>query len=269
MTLPPEDMTPENMLAAFEDTDHQKMEEIRSRVDGIVTDADTAQKLKAWYRQLCKRPCFHDEYLQAYNKPGCVLVDTDGRGVERITEKGVVVAGVEYPVDCIVYASGFEVGTPHERRAGFDMTGRDGRRLSEYWQDGMRSRHGIHVHGFPNAFLVQMTQGANLLSNFPHNLTESARTIAAVIRHAEETGAKTVEVTREAEDEWLELLATGPGMIIGSEDCTPGYYNNEGQERGPEAELAVGHPEGAVAFFDYIKAWRESGDFEGLTFRRV
>ena len=140
--------------------------------------------LKAWYRQLCKRPCFHDEYLQAYNEPGAHLVDTDGQGVERITAAGVVAGGREYEVDCIIYASGFEVGTEFHRRAGYDMTGRDGVRLSEYWADGMRTKHGIHVHGFPNAFIVQPTQGANLISNVPHNLTEAARTIALMIEHA-------------------------------------------------------------------------------------
>ena len=267
MTLPPEQMTPENMLAAFEETDHEKMEEIRQRVETIVADKDAAQKLKAWYRQLCKRPCFHDEYLQSFNEPGTKLVDTDGKGVERITPNGVVVGGKEYEVDCIIYASGFEVGTPHERRSGFDMVGRDGLKLSDYWAEGMRSRHGIHVHGFPNAFLVQMTQGANLLSNFPHNLSESARTVAAVVKHAQDTDAAEVEVPREVEDEWLELLRQGNGMILGSSECTPGYYNNEGQDRGLEAELAVGHPEGAVAYFNYIRQWRESGEFEGLQFR--
>ena len=99
------------MWAAYEDSDFEKMEEIRARIDAIVKDRDTAQKLKAWYRQLCKRPCFHDEYLQAFNAPGTHLIDTDGKGVERITEKGVVAGGVEYEVDCIIYASGFEVGT--------------------------------------------------------------------------------------------------------------------------------------------------------------
>jgi len=108
-----------NMLAAYEDSDFEKMEEIRSRVDQIVGDHETAQKLKAWYRQLCKRPCFHDTYLQAFNTPSTHLIDTDGQGVEKITEKGFVVAGKEYEVDCIIYASGFEVGTEHKRRGGF------------------------------------------------------------------------------------------------------------------------------------------------------
>ena len=267
MQLPREQRIPKNMLAAFEDSDFEKMEEIRKRVDAIVGDRETAAKLKAWYRQLCKRPCFHDEYLQAFNTPGTHLVDTDGKGVERITEAGVVVAGDEYRLDCIIYASGFEVGTEYRRRSGFDLIGRGGVRLSEHWADGMRTKHGIHVNGFPNAFFVQPTQGANLISNVPHNLTEAARTIALIVTHARENGFKEIEVTREAEDSWVELLLTGAGRMIGGPDCTPGYYNNEGREPGPAARLNVGHPAGAMAYFKYIDAWRSAGDFAGLEFR--
>jgi len=267
MDLPREQRTPQNMLAAFEDSDYEKMGEIRARVDAIVKDREAARKLKAWYRQLCKRPCFHDEYLQAFNRPNTTLVDTDGKGVERITERGVVVAGVEFPVDCIIYASGFEVGTQYERRAGFDLTGRGGLKLSEHWAQGMRTKHGIHVHGFPNAFLVQPAQGANLISNVPHNLTEAGKTIAATVRRALDAHAREVEVTKEAEDAWVALLLTGAGMMIGSPDCTPGYYNNEGQDPGPHAKLNVGYPAGANAYFRYLDEWRRSGTFDGLEFR--
>jgi cation diffusion facilitator CzcD-associated flavoprotein CzcO len=268
MTLPPDERTLEGMMAAFEDSDFEKMEEIRARVDAIVDDPETARNLKAWYRQLCKRPCFHDEYLQAFNQPGTHLVDTDGQGVERITETGVVVAGRSYEVDCIIFASGFEVGTDYTRRAGYDPVGRDGRRLSAHWAEGMRTKHGIHVHGFPNLFIVQPTQGANLISNVPHNLTESGRTIAVTVRHALDHGFDQVEVTKDAEDAWIELLLTGPGFgIIGSPECTPGYYNNEGQPGRQGAELMRGYPLGAMAYFQYIDDWRTNGDFDGLAFR--
>jgi cation diffusion facilitator CzcD-associated flavoprotein CzcO len=265
--LPREERIPAKMLAAFEDSDFEKMEEIRSRVDTIVDNSETAAKLKAWYRQLCKRPCFHDEYLDAFNVPGTHLVDTDGKGVERITEKGIVVAGREYELDCIIYASGFEVGTEYKRRAGFDMSGRHGTKLSEHWGQGMRTKHGIHAHGFPNAFFVQPTQGANLISNVPHNLTEAARTIAMMVRHAQDNGFREIEVTKAAEDKWLELLLTNPGLMIGAPDCTPGYYNNEGREPGPAVRLNVGYPAGAMAYFKYLDGWRSDGKFEGLQFR--
>nr|MBP7661611.1 monooxygenase [Burkholderiaceae bacterium] len=243
------------------------MEEIRARVDAIVRERETAAKLKAWYRQLCKRPCFHDTYLQSFNADSVHLVDTDGKGVERITATGVVVAGREYPVDCIIYASGFEVGTAYQRRAGFDPVGRDGRTLSEHWSQGMRTKHGMHVHGFPNAFFVQPTQGANLISNVPHNLTEAARTIAMLVAHARDQGHQQIEVTEAAERAWVELMLTSVGRMTQSPDCTPGYYNNEGQDPGPAARLNVGYPAGATAYFKYLDEWRRSGRFEGLAFR--
>jgi cyclohexanone monooxygenase len=256
------------LLDDFEIADFEKMSEIRARVDEIVADQQTAQQLKAWYRQLCKRPCFHDEYLSAYNLPTVHLVDTDGRGVERITPAGVVVAGVEYPVDCIIYASGFEVGTEATRRYGFDMTGRDGTKLSEAWSDGMRSMHGVHVHGFPNAFHVQLWQGGNFVANVPHNLTDSAQTVAAVLCHMASHGFDVAEVSKQAEDAWMEQLIPNPVMTSFLADCTPGYYNNEGQFDGRQFPLGSGYQKGAPAYFRYIRQWRTSGDFAGLEFSR-
>ncbi|HSM65709.1 MAG TPA: NAD(P)/FAD-dependent oxidoreductase, partial [Ilumatobacteraceae bacterium] len=199
----------EAFIEAYEDSDDEKMTEIRERVDALVKDRETAEALKPWYRQLCKRPCFHDEYLDAYNEPGTHLVDTDGKGVERIDETGIWANGEHYDLDCIIYASGFEVGTGLARTAGFDAVGRDGQLLSEYWADGMQSLHGIHVHGFPNLFIVGLTHAANLISNVPHNYVEAGETIAAVISHALDVGADEVEVTAEAEAAWVDRLEKG------------------------------------------------------------
>jgi len=264
--LPPEERTPANVLAAYEDADHHKMSEIRQRAETVVEDPEAGQKLKAWYRQLCKRPCFHDEYLQAYNQPGTKLIDTDGQGVERITEHGVVAGGVEYPVDCIIYASGFEVGTEYTSRAGFQVTGRESETLSEHWAGGMRTFHGLQMHGFPNAFMVQPTQAANLIANVPHNIVDHGDTIAAVVAEAERRGADKVEPTAAAEKAWVDLLLTGTGGSLGDLGCTPGYYNNEGAGFGEKTKYQVGHPAGALGYFNHIEAWRRSGAFEGLVF---
>ncbi len=254
------------LLDEFEIADYEKMSEIRGRVDTIVSDTRTAQTLKAWYRQLCKRPCFHDEYLSAYNMPSVHLVDTDGQGVERITPAGVVVAGVEYPVDCIIYASGFEVGTETTRRYGFDMTGRGGVKLSDYWADGMRTMHGVHIHGFPNAFHVQLWQGGNLVANVPHNLTDAAKSVAAVVSHMRDNGFDVVEVTKQAEDAWMERIVPNEFFMSFLASCTPGYYNNEGQFEGRQFPLGGGYADGAPAYFRYMDQWRKSGDFAGLEF---
>jgi cation diffusion facilitator CzcD-associated flavoprotein CzcO len=261
------DFTPEGFERAYHDSDDEKMIEIRERVDELIADPDTAEGLKPWYRQLCKRPCFHDEYLDSYNVPGTHLIDTDGKGVERITPTGVVVDGTDYELDCLIYASGFEVGTDYDRRSGYDMVGRDGEKLSEHWADGMLSMHGMHVHGFPNAFIVGFTQAGNLISNIPHNLVEAGETIATIISHAEEVGAEEVEVTADGEAGWIDLLEANPRQFGGSPDCTPGYYNNEGQDSGRRGVLnSLGYPDGPVAYFDYIDRWRNSGDFVGLDF---
>jgi cyclohexanone monooxygenase len=266
--LPPHARTEPAMVAAWDDADFEKMEEIRARVDSTITDPRTARELKAWYRRFCKRPCFHDDYLQAYNRQNAHLIDTDGQGVTRITEAGVIAAGRQYEVDCIVYASGFEVGTRFTPRAGYDMIGRDRVTLSAHWAEGMRTLHGIHVRGFPNAFLVQGPQGANMLFNFPHDLAESARTITAVIKHAVRHGYAEVEVTEQAEDAWIRLLLAGPAPVWPSPDCTPGFYNYEGGDPGSWGRLRVGYPRGPLAYFSYIDRWRSSGTFTGLEFRR-
>lgn len=259
---------PETMLRAYQLSDDEKMSEIRARVDSIVNDPVTADALKPWYRQLCKRPCFHDEYLQAYNEPGTHLVDTNGRGVERIDETGVWVDGIHYELDCLIFASGFEVGTPTSRRSGFETIGRDGLSLGERWADGMQSLHGIHVRSFPNLFIVSPSQGANLISNVTQNLTEAGETIAMIINHALEVGAKEIEVTEEAEQKWVHLMEGSVRRLRADPDCTPGYYNNEGRPVGRREMLnGSGYPEGAVAYFTYIDEWRNTGEFAGLEFR--
>lgn len=261
-------LEPETLRRAYEDSDDDKMTEIRTRVDAVVNDPDTAEALKPWYRQLCKRPCFHDEYLQTYNLANVHLVDTDGQGVTRIDATGVWVGDRHVELDCIVFASGFEVGTEHSRRAGFEVVGRGGLTLGEHWSDGMRTLHGIHVNGFPNLYIMGITQAANLISNVPHNFVEAGSTIAAVVAAAREQGAVEVEVSADAEEAWVTLLEGNPMAFMGNAECTPGYYNNEGRPVGRRERLnASGYPQGPMAYFSYIERWRTEGDFAGLDFR--
>jgi cation diffusion facilitator CzcD-associated flavoprotein CzcO len=261
------DFSPEGLQRAYHDSDDEKMEEIRARVDAVVRDPATAEALKPWYRQLCKRPCFHDAYLDAFNRPNVHLVDTDGRGVRAIDETGLWVGDTHYELDCIIYASGFEVGTPLEHRTGFDPVGRGGVTLSQYWADGMKTLHGLHVTGFPNLFFVSPAQAANLISNVPHNLTEAGETIATIVAHAEAIGAQRVEVDLDAEAAWVAALEAGGRTFGGDASCTPGYYNNEGQPiTGAARRNSLGYPDGPVAYFEHIARWRSSGRFEGLTF---
>ena len=258
--------TPEAMMEMgrlMELADFKKMNEIRARVDRIVKDKATAESLKPWYRQFCKRPTFNDEYLPAFNRPNVKLVDTKGRGVERITEKGLVFDGVEYEVDCIIFATGFEVGTAYTRRAGFEVYGRDGETLTDHWGKGMRTLHGFYSNGFPNLFHMGITQNA-LTANFPHMLEEQAQHISALVTHAKAQEARVMEPTPEAEAGWVQTIKekalNSKGFL---EACTPGYYNNEGYVNDGEGFIGASYGGGPIEFYDLVRKWRE-GDKKGL-----
>ncbi|MFE3002060.1 flavin-containing monooxygenase [Nocardia sp. NPDC059246] len=261
-SVPPEEFSLERMITAIESVDDAAMEEIRARIGRIVEDQETAARLQPWYRQLCKRPCFHDEYLPSFNRPNTHLIDTDGKGVERITSRGVVANGIEYEVDCIVYASGFEHALSTLRSLTFEVIGRDKVSLAQEWADGTKTLHGMHVHNFPNLFIVQLAQAAFFGLNATSGWNDTAKTIGTVVGHAVSNGYREVENTQEAQDAWVELhLAQGASW--GADECTPGYYNMEGQQADPSI---VGYPAGTAAFFAYIEQWRASGEFESLKF---
>jgi cation diffusion facilitator CzcD-associated flavoprotein CzcO len=256
----------EDLARAVEVADFEKMEEIRGRVDSIVEDPGTAESLKPYYRQFCKRPCFHNEYLDTFNRPNVTLVDTKGRGVERITKKGVMVDGKEYELDCLIYASGFEVGTDYSRRAGFELYGRGGESLTEKWADGVRTLHGMHVRGFPNCFVMSNPQ-AGFTASYPHLLNEQSIHLSYIIQNGIEKGLEVVEATEEGESQWVEQCiskARDAGDFF--ENCTPGYYNNEGQmsQRSVQNGFYGG---GSIEFFKILEDWRAKGDLDGLELR--
>jgi cyclohexanone monooxygenase len=256
------ELSDEGMALMSEIADYQKMNEIRDRVSSTVSDPEAAEALKPWYGQWCKRPTFNDEYLPTFNRPNVKLVDTKGKGVERVTENAVVVDGVEYEVDCLIYATGFEVGTAYTRRAEFEVYGRDGLPLSDYWTDGMKTYHGFLSNGFPNCFHMGLTQ-TGLAPNFTYMLNGQAVHIAHLISQVEARDAKSIEPTLEAEDEWVKLVTSPTFMTEYQNTCTPGYYNGEGKNEG-HGFIETQYPDGAVPFYDMLAAWRAQGDFEGL-----
>jgi len=245
--------------------DYRKMNQVRARVDEIVKDPATAALLKPWYRQFCKRPCFHDEYLQTFNLPNVTLVDTNGHGVERLTEKGVVANGQEYELDCLIFATGFEVGTSYTRRAGYDIVGRGGQTLSEHWADGLRTLHGLTSHGFPNCFFLGFTQTAITIS-VPQALYEQADHVSYIVKEARDRGVRAVEPTAEAEqayvDEVRSLMRMGERFY---RECTPGYYNSEGQAGNRQGFFSEMYGAGPLKFFEVLADWRASGDLPGMT----
>ncbi len=252
---------------ALEHLDFENMENIRARIESIVQDPATAESLKPWYNQMCKRPCFHDEYLPAFNRPNVHLVDTDGKGVEEITPHGVVVGGVEHEVDCLIYASGFEVTTDYTDRLGFDPIGRDGTTLSASWVDGPSTLHGVMTRGFPNMLMISTIQGGQTI-NFVHAITEAAQHVAIIVKRCEDLGIVTIEPTVEAQQEWFNVIMSTLGDV-GRYNlaCTPGYLNNEGGGTMRTARSAA-YMRSLFEYLEYIEAWRESPQLVGVDCKR-
>jgi cyclohexanone monooxygenase len=249
-----EAVDPQEMLRA----ELLKMETVRQRIEAVVKDRQTAELLKPYYHYFCKRPGFSDDYLQTFNRDNVTLVDTEGQGVERITPHGVVVAGREYALDCLVFATGFDFMTSYTREAGFSITGRDGLSLDDHWSRGARTLWGMQTRGFPNFFLMSLLQ-SGVSINYMHIADAQTRYIARIISHCLQTGIAEVEPSAEAEEAWVDrCMALSNARRAFLEACTPGYFNQEGQPR-PENELNMPFGGGPHEYLDLVTAARAGG----------
>lgn len=246
--------SPEEMARLRQEADYEKMEEMRQRIARIVKDPETAEALKPYFNWMCKRPLFVDGYFETYNRPNVKLIDTRGRGLDRITETGVVFDGVEYPVDCIIYASGFEVASPPDQTAGFDMRGIGGMTLAEYWSESRRSLHGMLVHNFPNMAIISGLKQSGITWNITFMNRRQAEHYAALVKRCLESGVN-FDVTNEAEQGWLDVLAD---KAVKDDtflrECTPGYYNNEGKNQRDSIWLS-NYGGGPFEYMDILKDW--------------
>ena len=219
-------ITREEKIRRQENANINAMMRIHRRIEKTVDDPETAEALKPWYMLMCKRPCFHNDYLPTFNRPNVHLVDTKGLGVTEIGEKGPIFDGVEYEVDLLIYATGFEV-----QQTGIynRIVGEGGLDLEEKYDEGIRTLLGIHTAGFPNLFIMGGYQ-----ASFQFNLTDLLQVqgdhIANCIAHVRDHDYDTLDVTPETEEWWVSEVIEHRGKTTRNQECTPGYYNFEGQE---------------------------------------
>lgn len=258
----------EEIMAIREEEDYKIMERLRRRIADIVDDPQTAEALKPYYRFMCKRPTSSDTYLPAFNRPNVTLVDVaDSKGVDKLTEKGIVAGGVEYEVDCVIFASGFEISTEISRRYAIDVIeGRDGVSLFDHWRDGFATLHGMTSRGFPNQFHTGFIQGG-VSANTTAMFEQQAEHIAYIIAEALNRSATVVEPSEEGQNGWVntirELAFDNSAFDL---SCTPGYYNNEGRGFGDASRSFLGevYSPGFYAFDDLLRDWRAAGDMKGM-----
>jgi cyclohexanone monooxygenase len=262
-------LTPEQLAARRETIDYRVMERLRRRVEEIVQDKETAEALKPYYRFLCKRPLSSDEFYPTFGRPNVKLIDvSDTKGMERITERGFVAHGKEYEVDCIIFASGFEVTSDLNRRWGIDVVqGRQGRSIYDHWADGPKTLHGTMTHGFPNQFYVGYIQGG-LNASVTEQFGKQGYHIAYVIGEALKRDVAVVEPSKEAQNAYVrhfdEIEIDLSGFL---RQCPPGYFNNEGEAK-PKWALFRGYGHGWSAFQKLLQDWRDKGELQGLTLER-
>ncbi len=218
-------MSHDEKIRMQENANIEAMMKIHQRIDEIVKDKATAEALKPWYMLMCKRPCFHNDYLPAFNRPNVHLVDTKGKGIMEITEKGPVFEGKQYELDVLIYATGFEV-----QKTGIynQIKGEHGLELNDKYREGIRTLLGIHSEGYPNLFIMGGYQ-----ASFQFNLTDMLQAqgdhIAACIDYARRHGFQSMDATKEAEEWWVQEIIEHRGKTTRNQDCTPGYYNFEGE----------------------------------------
>ena len=202
------------------------MEQIRARVDAIVEDPQTAASLKPYYPYGCKRPTFHDEYLPTFNRPNVHLVDTAPKGVSEINERGVVHDGQEYPLDVLIYATGFEwMATSTFNQ----VVGRDGRSLNDKWQsEGTKTFLGLHSAGYPNLFIVSGPQGGGGSFNFTNAIEEHGDYIVWMLQTLQEQQSTVVDVDAQMESDYAAHCALADQQTRPLRDCIT-YYNGHGE----------------------------------------
>jgi cation diffusion facilitator CzcD-associated flavoprotein CzcO len=259
----------EQFMARRERVDYRVMERLRERASAMVKDPATANALKPWYRFLCKRPLSNDDFYPTFNRPNVKLIDVSGtKGVERMTERGFVAGGVEFPVDCMIFASGFEVSSDLDRRWGISvLEGRGGKSIYQHWANGPVTLHGVMTHGFPNQFYTGYIQGG-LNASTTEQFGRQGYHIAYVISEALKRGAKVVEPSQEAQDAYVRHFHEVEfDSTQFQRECTPSYFTNEGEVKAPWA-LFRSYGPGWDAFQKLLEEWRQKGDLQGLDLER-
>ncbi|MDO3401701.1 NAD(P)/FAD-dependent oxidoreductase [Mycolicibacterium neoaurum] len=258
---PIETLALEDQLALTEIADMSMMRENHRRIDQIVSDPTTAEALKPRFGFICKRPAFNDEYLQTFNQPSVNLVAAPG-GIDAITGSGLIANGTHYEVDCIIFATGFETGSGTADRYGYEIIGRDGLCMRDYFADGTKSLHGFYTRGFPNFMELGLSQNAYTV-NYTYMLDRKARHAARMVAHALSVGVATIEPEQHAQDDWVAATRdSGLARMFYLANCTPGYYNGQGDvERGFFTDV---YAASEIDYWNMIEDWWQEGSFEGL-----
>jgi cation diffusion facilitator CzcD-associated flavoprotein CzcO len=175
---------------------------IRAKIREIVKDPATAAKLSDFdHPYASKRPPIDTDYFETFNRDNVELVDLRASPIEQITPRGIRTRDAEYPLDIIVFATGFDGMTGSLLR--MDIRGRDGLSLAKAWAAGPRNYLGLQVAGFPNLFMVTGPGSPSVLCNMPVAIEQHVEWITECIAQMRSRGLTRIEPSNEAVDSWV------------------------------------------------------------------
>ena len=176
-------------------------EMFREKIRSIVNDPQIAEDLcPHGYPFGTKRPCLDTGYFETFNLPHVRLVNLRRTPIRTITEFGLETTNETFPLDAIVYATGFDALTGP--LTSVDIRGRDGLALAEKWAHGPSTYLGITAAGFPNLFMVTGPGSPSVLTNMVVAIEQHVEWVARVINELRDAGLDRIEPTPLAEEAW-------------------------------------------------------------------
>ena len=185
---------------------------IRGKIREIVHDPATAELLCPDNVVGCKRLCADTNYFATFNRSNVDLVDVSENPIEEISPRGVITGGVEYELDCLIFATGFDAMTG--ALLGVDIRGRDGLKLKDKWAEGPRTYLGLNVSGFPNLFTITGPGSPSVLSNMIQSIEQHVEFIGDAIGYMDAHKFRSIEAQPEAEDAWVGLVSAIADMTL-------------------------------------------------------
>jgi cyclohexanone monooxygenase len=214
---------------------------VRRKIREIVKDPATAEILTPRDHPIAtKRICLDTDYYATFNRPNVSLVDLKATPIVRVTPEGIRTSGGEYPLDVIVFATGFDAMTG--ALVAMNIQGAGALTLEQAWRDGPRTYLGLMVAGFPNLFTVTGPGSPSVLANVVVAIEQHINWIAEALAHMRKYGLDRIEAEEAAQDDWaVEVQRVADGTLFPRANS---WYNGDNIAGKPRMFMAYvgGYP---------------------------
>ena len=175
---------------------------VRRKIRATLKDPKTAELLCPNDHPIgTKRLILDTDYYETYNRDNVTLVDIRSRPIEEITSTELRTADIDYALDAIVFATGFDAMTGAMKE--IDIHTDAGMSIREKWEHGPRTYLGIMIAGFPNLFMITGPQSPGVKSQMILACEQHVDWIADCIQYLRDHAFSRIEAEEDAEDAWV------------------------------------------------------------------